>query len=130
MGDRPQIVCLCGSTRFYEAFQHMQYVITMVGGIFLSPGVFAHAADRAHGGDVGLTPEEKAMLDELHRAKIRLADRVLIVSDHTGYYGASTSAEIAYARELGKPVKFATVYAHPITGRMRHSYREDGPLLG
>ncbi|MEV4808101.1 hypothetical protein AB0K18_49650 [Nonomuraea sp. NPDC049421] len=42
-------------------------------------------------------------LDDLHRAKIRLADEVLVVGD---YIGDSTRAEIAYARSLGKPVRF------------------------
>jgi hypothetical protein len=28
-----------------------------------------------------------------------------IVSDHTGYVGASTQAEIRYAEQLGKPVQ-------------------------
>ncbi|MEE1768325.1 hypothetical protein PUR34_09120, partial [Streptomyces sp. JV185] len=45
----------------------------------------------------------KVRLDDLHRAKIRLADEVLVVGD---YIGDSTRAEIAYARSLGKPVRF------------------------
>jgi hypothetical protein len=45
----------------------------------------------------------KVRLDDQHRQKIRLADRVLVVGD---YIGNSTRAEIAYARELGKPVRF------------------------
>ncbi|WP_327122011.1 nucleoside 2-deoxyribosyltransferase [Streptomyces sp. NBC_01341] len=45
----------------------------------------------------------KVRLDDLHRAKIRLADEVLVVGD---YIGDSTHAEIAYARSLGKPVQF------------------------
>ncbi|MEY9855912.1 hypothetical protein ABH935_001516 [Catenulispora sp. GAS73] len=45
----------------------------------------------------------KARLGELHRAKIRLADEVLVVGD---YIGDSTRAEIAYARSLGKTVRF------------------------
>ncbi|MGW2591732.1 hypothetical protein ACWCXC_15915 [Streptomyces sp. NPDC001515] len=48
-------------------------------------------------------PERKARLDGLHRAKIRLADEVLVVGD---YIGDSTRAEIAYARSLGRPVRF------------------------
>lgn len=46
----------------------------------------------------------KAQLDELHRAKIRLADDVLFVCPG-GYIGDSTRAELAYAREIGKPVR-------------------------
>jgi len=45
----------------------------------------------------------KVRLGDLHRAKIRLADEVLVVGD---YIGDSTRAEIAYARSLGKPVRF------------------------
>ena len=47
--------------------------------------------------------ELKVRLDDLHRAKIRLADEVLVVGD---YIGDSTRAEIAYARSLAKPVRF------------------------
>ncbi|MFD7705622.1 hypothetical protein [Streptomyces sp. NPDC059786] len=45
----------------------------------------------------------KLRLDDQHRQKIRLADRAIVVGD---YIGESTRAEIAYARELGKPVRF------------------------
>jgi hypothetical protein len=45
----------------------------------------------------------KLRLDDQHRQKIRLADRVIVVGD---YAGDSTRGEIAYARELGKPIRF------------------------
>ncbi|MGQ5639917.1 MULTISPECIES: hypothetical protein [unclassified Streptomyces] len=45
----------------------------------------------------------KVRLDDLHPAKIRLADEVLVVGD---YVGDSARAEIAYARSLSKPVRF------------------------
>lgn len=51
------------------------------------------------------TPEQKALLDDLHRHKIDMADRVLIVNPG-GYVGESTRGEIAYARAAGKPVTF------------------------
>ncbi len=51
------------------------------------------------------TPEQKLALDTLHRHKIDLADRVLVVNPG-GYVGESTAGEIAYARERGKPVDF------------------------
>ncbi len=53
--------------------------------------------------DPGEAEELKARLGTLHRAKIRLADEVLVVGD---YIGDSTRAEIAYARSLGKPLRF------------------------
>jgi hypothetical protein len=51
------------------------------------------------------TPEQKAVLDTLHRRKIDLADRVLIVNPG-GYIGESTRREIAYAQALGKPISY------------------------
>lgn len=52
----------------------------------------------------------KADLGELHRAKIRLADEVLVVGD---YVGDSTRSEIRYARALSKPVRFTHPEADP-----------------
>lgn len=49
--------------------------------------------------------ELKVRLDELHRAKIRMADEVLVVNPG-GYYGDSTRSEIAYALSLGLPVRY------------------------
>ncbi|MEV7952944.1 hypothetical protein [Streptomyces sp. NPDC088141] len=45
------------------------------------------------------------MLDELHLRKINLADEVLVV-DPGDCAGESTSREIAYAEERGKPATF------------------------
>jgi hypothetical protein len=104
----PTIVCLCGSTRFYDAFQAANYERTMAGEIVLSVGFYPHAkAEHGHGEGVGHDSAEKVSLDELHKRKIDLADRVLVVSDETGYFGESTSGEIAYAVAQGKPVRFA-----------------------
>jgi hypothetical protein len=104
----PPIVCLCGSTRFYDAFQAANYAQTMIGEIVLSVGFYPHAkAEHGHGEGVGHDSAEKITLDELHKRKIDLADYVLVVSDESGYFGESTRSEIAYALAYGKPVKFA-----------------------
>jgi hypothetical protein len=110
---RPSIVCLCGSTRFYDEFQQANYDLTMRGVIVLSVGFYPHAkAAHGHGEGVGHDSAEKTALDELHKRKIDLADSVLIVSDASGYFGQSTAGEIAYAVEHGKPVRFAVDAAH------------------
>jgi hypothetical protein len=110
--ERPRIVCLCGSTRFYDTFQQASYDLTMRGEIVLSVGFYPHAkAEHGHGEGVGHDSAEKAALDELHKRKIDLADRVLVVSDETGYFGESTRSEIAYAIAHGKPVEFAELKA-------------------
>jgi hypothetical protein len=78
--NRPTIVCLCGSTRFYEEFQAANYRETMEGRIVLSVGFYPHCSERAHGENVGCTDEQKAKLDELHLRKIDLADEVLVLN--------------------------------------------------
>ncbi len=102
----PLIVCLCGSTRFYDAFQQANYDRTMAGEIVLSVGFYPHAkAVHGHGEGIGHDSAEKVALDELHKRKIDLADSVLVVSEG-GYFGESTRSEIAYAIARGKPVEF------------------------
>lgn len=78
--ERPVIVCLCGSTRFYEAFQRANYEETMAGRIVLSVGHYPHSTGQAHGEAVGCTPEQKMALDELHKRKIDLADEILVLN--------------------------------------------------
>lgn len=98
----PTIVAICGSTRFMEQMAGADRELTWAGQIVVRPGCNMKDphplwADPAEA-EVG-----KVRLDGLHRAKIRIADEVLVVGD---YIGDSTRAEIAYARQLGKPVRF------------------------
>lgn len=102
----PEIVCLCGSTRFAEAYREANRRLTLEGKIVLTVGVFGH--------DEGVDLDEatKANLDELHRRKIDLADRVHVLNVD-GYVGESTRAEVAYAREQGTPVTWLEPDAAP-----------------
>lgn len=105
-GERPGIVVLCGSTRFYDAFQQANYDLTMAGCIVLSVGFYPHAkAQHGHGEGVGHDSAEKVALDELHLRKIDLADEVLVLNVD-GYIGESTAREIAYAVRLGHVVRY------------------------
>jgi hypothetical protein len=104
---RPLIVCLCGSTRFYEAFQQANYDETMAGRIVLSVGFYPHSkADAGHGEGVGHDSAEKIALDELHKCKIDLCDEVFVLNIG-GYIGSSTRSEIDYAVANGKPIRYA-----------------------
>jgi hypothetical protein len=104
--ERPEIVCLCGSTRFYDEFQAANYDLTMLGKIVLSVGFYPHAlAKHGHGEGVGHDSSEKVALDELHKRKIDLADRVYVLNVN-GYIGDSTRSEIEYAEAHGKPVDY------------------------
>ena len=102
MPDRPEIVCICGSTRFADELLAANRDLTFSGAIVVAPGAVTRPGDRR---DDSITTEQKAALDALHLRKIDLADRVLVVNPG-GYVGESTSREIAYARSTGKPVSF------------------------
>lgn len=104
----PTVVCLCGSTRFYEEFQRANYRETMAGRIVLTVGFYIHSDDKMreiHGEGVGHTPEQKVKLDELHKRKIDLADQILVLNVG-GYIGDSTRSEIAYAEATNKDVRY------------------------
>ncbi|CAL9545798.1 hypothetical protein ABT368_29670 [Streptomyces althioticus] len=100
--DLPRIVAICGSTRFMAEMAEADLRETAAGRIVVKPGCDMKSP---HGlwADPGEAEALKVRLDALHRAKIRLADEVLVVGD---YVGDSTRAEIAYARSLGRPVRF------------------------
>lgn len=95
--EDPEVVCLCGSTKFKTQYRAENERLTREGKIVLSVGLFGHADD------VDLTAAEKARLDELHKRKIDMADRVHVI-DVDGYVGNSTQAEMAYAADQGIPV--------------------------
>lgn len=102
---RPEIVCLCGSTRFYDAFQEANYKFTMRGKIVLSVGFFHHKSKDVHGEGVGCSEEQKILLDELHKRKIDLADSIFVINVN-GYIGESTRSEIEYAQAHGKNIEY------------------------
>ena len=105
--SEPTVVCLCGSTRFGEAFAAAGWTLTLLDQIVLSIGVCKHAdPDGAHGGEV-LGQDVAERLDRLHLRKIDMADWVLVLNI-AGYYGQSTEREIEYARKSGKPVVMLT----------------------
>lgn len=98
----PPIVCLCGSTRFMDAFFQAGWKFTLEGQIVLSIGVCKHAEH--HGGEaLGQGVADK--LDELHMRKIDLADSVFVLNVD-GYIGESTRKEIEYAESLHKPIGY------------------------
>lgn len=95
--DRPRIICLCGSTRFIREFSEYYAKLTDEGCIVLTVGRVVPQHEQHL--------ERKRKLDELHLRKIDLADEVFVINV-CGYIGESTSNEIAYAKKLGKPIKY------------------------
>lgn len=106
-GPVPKIVCLCGSTRFYDAFRQANLRLTLAGEIVLSIGCDTKSdGDLAAIGNLGQDAgQAKTDLDALHKRKIDLADEVLVLNVG-GYVGESTRSEIDYALGRGKPVRY------------------------
>lgn len=103
---KPVVVCLCGSTRFGEAFRAANLAETLAGKIVLSIG-----CDMRSDGEIfaDKTPEEleqiKTDLDALHLHKIDMADEVLILNVG-GYIGESTRREALHAIKTGKQIRY------------------------
>ncbi|WP_440573480.1 hypothetical protein [Streptomyces sp. AC154] len=95
MPDRPEIVCICGSTRFIDEMRAVNRDLTLAGAIVVAPGE----------ADEMITDKQKTALNALHLRKIDLADRLLVVNPG-GYIGESTSREIDYTHATGKPISF------------------------
>jgi hypothetical protein len=104
--EKPTIVCLCGSTRFKDAFTKAQLGETLARKIVVTIGcslrddddIFGHLSEK----ELRLV---KARLDVLHFAKIDLADEVFILNVD-GYIGESTEREICYAEMRGKKITY------------------------
>lgn len=94
------VITLCGSTRFKDQFLEAQKRLTLAGNIVISVGLFGHSGD-----DEVWTEGTKEMLDNMHKRKIDMADRIYVINVN-GYIGSSTRSEIEYARKKGKQVLF------------------------
>jgi len=110
---KPKIVCLCGSTKFSEAFRTAQFNETMAGKIVLTIGCNMKSDDDLFGNMAEPLKESiKHQLDELHLRKIEMADEVLILNIGS-YIGESTRRELEYARKLRKVIRFAEPVGAP-----------------
>lgn len=95
-----RVITLCGSTKFKDEFMYAQKELTLQGNIVISVGLFGHSGD-----DEVWREGTKEMLDDMHRRKIDMADRIFVINKD-GYIGESTQREIYYALSLGKEVGY------------------------
>lgn len=94
------VATICGSMRFYPRMLEVAAQLTSLGRIVLMPH------DASLTGIPNKTAiEHGAMLDAMHRAKIRMSGLVYVVNTG-GYIGESTASEIAYAETLRIPVLY------------------------
>ena len=113
MQGKFNVITLCGSTRFRAEYERVQKELTLKGNIVISVGLFGHSGD-----DEVWKDGVKEMLDEMHLAKIDMADEIFVINPG-GYVGQSTSREIAYARSWGKTVKSLCPLELPCEPRAR-----------
>jgi hypothetical protein len=99
---KPTIVCLCGSTRFSQAFQDANLSETLAGRIVLSIGVNTKSDEDLIKAGVLINKEA---LDTLHLHKIDLCNEVLVLNVND-YVGESTRREVKYAQRLGKVIRW------------------------
>ena len=73
-----KVITLCGSTRFKDQFLEAQKRLTLEGNIVISVGLFGHSGDSEvwENMDEGTLTAAKAMLDDMHKAKIDTACKV------------------------------------------------------
>lgn len=91
-------VCLCGSTRFLDAFSRANIELTKCGLSVITISMCLPKNEHDTEDEVAL----KELLDLVHLNKIMRSDAVFIVGD--GYFGRSTAREIIWAEMHGKPV--------------------------
>lgn len=111
---RCSIVCICGSMKFFPEMLKAAHQLTLEGAIVLLPLVrkdgdlddlelkSQHAIEQSLPDGINL----HIFLDAMHRDKIDMADRVVVVTDKQNYIGSSTKAEISYAISNGKDISF------------------------
>lgn len=102
--SKPNVICLCGSSRFIDIMAVLSWQLEKQGNIVLS----LHLVPRWYTTvDDHLAEAEGVadFMDELHLRKIDMADEVVVV-DVEKYIGESTSREIEYAKAHQKPLRY------------------------
>ena len=94
------VVTLCGSTRFRDDFLRVQKELTLQGYLVISVGLFGHSGDSE-----AMDETVKAMLDDMHKRKILMAQEIFVIN-RGGYIGSSTRSEIEFATAHGIPVRY------------------------
>ena|SRR3989338_7400051 len=94
----PEIVTLCGSTKFKKEYLEAMKRLTLERKIVIPVGLWAQSGD-------AVTEEQKRMLDELHLRKIDISNGIFVINVN-GYIGKSTKKEIEYAQSRNKKIMY------------------------
>ena len=112
---KPKVIVICGSSRFVDIMAVCAWLLERdEGAIVMSLHLLPFWYSKDHIPDHLAEHEGVAdKMDELHLRKIDIAHEVFIVNKDD-YIGESTTAEILYAREHGKSIRW---YTHDPIGR-------------
>lgn len=94
------VITICGSMRYYPQMLYVAGYLTRNGWIVLMPHV------HYNNGIKDRDDEFAEMLDNMHRSKIAMSERIFICTGLTGYTGESTAREIDYAAEHGIAISY------------------------
>ncbi len=96
-----KIITVCGSLRFKQEIIEITEKMDLQGNCMLSI-VYPARQDIDD-----YTDEEIAMLNKMHKERIKLSDAILVVNVDN-YIGSSTKSEIEFAKELNKEIIYYT----------------------
>lgn len=107
---RPNVICLCGSSRFVAAMAVLAWQLEKMGNIVMSLHLLPswYTTNEDHQAEHEGVAE---FMDDLHLRKIDLADEVVVV-DVDGYIGESTAREIQYAQGARTPMHYLSKEPH------------------
>ena len=95
-----KVILLIGSTRFHDEFLETAWKLTKDQECVVLLPNFRPSTMMAKGFDI-----DEEILEDIGYTKIDFCDEVYVVNVD-GYIGKSTSKEIAYAKSIGKPIKY------------------------
>lgn len=113
-GKNPEIITLCGSSRFCAEMAVMAWELEKLGAIVLGLHLLPdwYCKEKEYKPDdngsihhIGEQEGVEDLMDALHFKKIEMSDSIFVVNCN-GYIGKSTAREIAYAEHIGKPISY------------------------
>ena len=95
-----KVITICGSMKFINEMMEVSEKVELEGNVVLMP-----IYNPSRPSKEAFTKEEVAILDQMHRERIKLSDAILVV-DVNGYIGESTKGEIEFAKSLNKELLY------------------------
>lgn len=92
------IITICGSSRFKNDILNIYKQLTLQNNIVFLDAIFNQNT-------LNLTIEEKNIIDNNHKQKILLSDKIFVVNKG-GYIGVSTRSEIEFAKKHNKEILY------------------------